>query len=173
MTNLNVAYMDAEDETTFTAGVNSPWHGFELGYIYAHNKIDSFNTADFIANCDDNCWIADPGSYDIHTIHASYLFPNVMNMKNFNIYLGAYASWIESSQTTATAGRLPAMAAGCASSISSEQRQSLHSAGSVLFNRLSLRGVARETSVSRESTLQTGAFNANNRPQISKVSGCF
>ncbi len=96
MTNLNVAYMDAEDETDFTAGVNSLWHGFELGYIYAHNKIDSFNTADFIANCDDNCWIADPGNYDIHTIHASYLFPNVMNMKNFNIYLGAYASWFES-----------------------------------------------------------------------------
>ncbi|HBW4930392.1 TPA: carbohydrate porin [Klebsiella pneumoniae] len=95
VTNLNVAYMDAEDETDFTAGVNSLWHGFELGYIYAHNKIDSFNTADFIANCDDNCWIADPGNYDIHTIHASYLFPNVMNMKNFNIYLGAYASWIE------------------------------------------------------------------------------
>ena len=96
VTNLNVAYMDAEDETDFTAGVNSLWHGIELGYIYAHNKIESFNTANFIANCDDNCWIADPGKYDIHTIHASYLFPNVMNMKNFNIYLGAYASWIES-----------------------------------------------------------------------------
>ena len=96
VTNLNVAYMDAEDETDFTAGVNSLWHGVELGYIYAHNKIESFNTANFIANCDDNCWIADPGKYDIHTIHASYLFPNVMNMKNFNIYLGAYASWIES-----------------------------------------------------------------------------
>lgn len=35
------------------------------------------------------------GNYDIHTIHASYLFPNVMDMKNFNIYLGAYASWVE------------------------------------------------------------------------------
>lgn len=92
VTNLNVAYMDAEDETDFTAGVNSLWHGVELGYIYAHNKIESFNTANFIANYDDNCWIADPGKYDIHTIHASYLFPNVMNMKNFNIYLGAYAS---------------------------------------------------------------------------------
>ncbi|MBJ5824556.1 carbohydrate porin, partial [Salmonella enterica subsp. enterica serovar Meleagridis] len=33
---------------------------------------------------------------DIHTIHASYLFPNVMDMKNFNIYLCAYASWVES-----------------------------------------------------------------------------
>lgn len=105
VTNLNVAYMDAEDETDFTAGVNSLWHGFELGYIYAHNKIDSFNTADFIANCDDNCWIADPGNYDIHTIHASYLFPNVMNMKNFNIYLGAYASGLKPTQATATARR--------------------------------------------------------------------
>jgi hypothetical protein len=42
--------------------VNSLWHGVELGYIYAHNKIESFNTANFIANCDDNCWIADPGN---------------------------------------------------------------------------------------------------------------
>ena len=100
VTNLNLAWMDAEDETDFTAGVNSLWRGFELGYIYAHNKIDRFNTANFVANCDDSCWIADPGKYDIHTIHASYLFPNVMNMKNFNIYLGAYASWIESNPTS-------------------------------------------------------------------------
>ncbi|MEA7571622.1 carbohydrate porin, partial [Salmonella enterica subsp. enterica serovar Virginia] len=38
--NLNTAYMDATDETDFTAGVNALWHRFELGYIYAHNKID-------------------------------------------------------------------------------------------------------------------------------------
>jgi hypothetical protein len=37
------------------------------------------------------------GEYDIHTIHTSYLIPNVMKMKNFNIYLGAYASWVNAS----------------------------------------------------------------------------
>jgi len=93
--NLNTAYMDATDEKDFTAGVNGLWRNLELGYIYAHNQIDRFNTANMNADCDDDCWIADPGDYDIHTIHASYLIPNIMKMKNFNIYLGAYASWIE------------------------------------------------------------------------------
>lgn len=95
MINLNTAYMDATDETDFTSGVNALWHRFELGYIYAHNKIEAFNATNIDAVCEDDCWITDPGNYDIHTIHASYLFPNVMDMKNFNIYLGAYASWVE------------------------------------------------------------------------------
>ncbi|VFS06743.1 glycoporin [Enterobacter cancerogenus] len=55
----------------------------ELGYIYAHNEIDQFNTSTFDAECENDCWITDPGEYDIHTIHASYLIPNVMKMKNF------------------------------------------------------------------------------------------
>lgn len=93
--NLNTAYMDATDETDFTAGTNALWHNFELGYIYAHNQVDKFNSANVFDNCDNDCWITDPGDYDIHTIHASYLIPNVMKMKNFNIYLGAYASWVE------------------------------------------------------------------------------
>ncbi len=93
--NLNAAWMDASDETDFSAGMNGLWKNFELGYIYAHNEIDRFNAAGLDADCDSDCWITDPGDYDIHTLHASYLFPNVMKMKNFNIYLGAYASWIE------------------------------------------------------------------------------
>lgn len=95
ITNLSVAYMDASDEKDFTAGINSLWHRFELGYIYAHNKIDKFSAANYAAICDDNCWIANVGDYDIHTLHVSWLLPNIMDMKNFNIYLGAYASWIE------------------------------------------------------------------------------
>ncbi|MCY1698733.1 carbohydrate porin [Lelliottia sp. SL45] len=93
--NLNTAYMDATDETDFTAGTNALWHNIELGYIYAHNEVDKFNSANVYDNCDNDCWITDPGDYDIHTLHASYLIPNLMNMKNFNIYLGAYASWVE------------------------------------------------------------------------------
>lgn len=93
--NLNTAYMDATDETDFSAGTNALWHNFELGYIYAHNEVDKFNSANVFDNCDNDCWITDPGDYDIHTIHASYLIPSVMKMKNFNIYLGAYASWVQ------------------------------------------------------------------------------
>ena len=95
--NLNTAYLDAADETDFTSGVNALWRNAELGYIYAHNEIDEFNTSTFDAECENDCWITDPGEYDIHTVHASYLIPNVMKMKNFNIYLGAYASWVNAS----------------------------------------------------------------------------
>lgn len=93
--NLNTAYMDASDETDFTAGLNALWKNVELGYIYAHNEIEKFNAAGLDGDCDNDCWIRDPGDYDIHTLHASYLIPDVMKMNNFNIYLGAYASWID------------------------------------------------------------------------------
>lgn len=97
--NLNTAYLDASDETDFSAGFNGLWKNLELGYIYAHNEVDKFNTAGLNDDCDGDCWITDPGEYDIHTLHASYLIPNVMKMKNFNIYLGAYASWVEAHPT--------------------------------------------------------------------------
>lgn len=42
--NLSTAYMDASDEKDFTVGANALWKNFELGYIYAHNKIEDFNT---------------------------------------------------------------------------------------------------------------------------------
>ncbi|MDM7221742.1 carbohydrate porin [Klebsiella grimontii] len=90
--NLNTAYMDASNEKDFTTGVNALWRRFELGYIYAHNKISDY--AGVI--CDNDCWIKDEGTYNIHTIHASYQIPNVMNMQNFNIYLGAYYSILDS-----------------------------------------------------------------------------
>jgi hypothetical protein len=54
--------MDATDETDFTAGVNALWHRFELGYIYAHNKIEAFNATNIDAVCENDCWITDPGN---------------------------------------------------------------------------------------------------------------
>lgn len=92
--NLNTAYMDAQNEQDFTAATNVLWKNFELGYIYAHNKIDDFNNV----VCDNDCVIEDEGAYDIHTVHASYLIPNVMDMQNFNIYLGTYYSKIQSDE---------------------------------------------------------------------------
>ncbi|MCV5707212.1 carbohydrate porin, partial [Escherichia coli] len=61
------------------------------GYIYAHNKIDEFSGV----VCNNGCWIDGEGIYNIHTIHASYQFANVMDMENFNIYLGAYYSILD------------------------------------------------------------------------------
>ncbi|MEF3099766.1 raffinose porin [Raoultella ornithinolytica] len=95
--NLSTAYLDATDEQDFSAGINALWHRVELGYIYAHNKIDQFNLAGVSAECDNECAVLAPGRYDIHTLHASWLLPNIMDMANFNIYLGAYASWLDSS----------------------------------------------------------------------------
>ncbi|EEW8593757.1 porin [Escherichia coli] len=90
--NLNTAYLDANNEKDFTAGINALWKRFELGYIYAYNKIDEFSGV----VCDNDCWIDDEGTYNIHTIHASYQFANVMDMENFNIYLGTYYSILDS-----------------------------------------------------------------------------
>lgn len=95
--NLSTAYLDAADEKDFSAGINALWHRVELGYIYAHNKIDRFNMAGVDADCDSDCAILAPGRYDIHTLHTSWQLPQIMDMPNFNIYLGAYASWLDAS----------------------------------------------------------------------------
>ncbi|MGL4724612.1 MAG: carbohydrate porin [Scandinavium sp.] len=94
--NLNTAYLDATDEEDFSAGVNALWRRFELGYIYAHNRIGDYAVS---TTCTDDCWFRNAGTYDIHTVHASYQIPNVMNMQNFNIYLGAYWSKLEGDGT--------------------------------------------------------------------------
>lgn len=94
--NLNTAYMNAEDEKDFSTGINVLWHRVELGYIYAHNKISDFNISGLNSECGNECAILAPGNYDIHTIHTSWQLPNIMDMPNFNIYLGAYASWLNS-----------------------------------------------------------------------------
>lgn len=91
--NLSTAYLDASGEKDFSTGINALWKRFELGYIYAHNKIEQFDQNSLVG-CEDDCWITDTGTYDIHTLHASYQIPNIMDMKNFNIYLGTYWSWL-------------------------------------------------------------------------------
>ncbi|MCT4703482.1 carbohydrate porin [Enterobacteriaceae bacterium H20N1] len=89
--NINVAWMNAQDEKDFTAAANILWDKFEVGYIYAHNKIEKFYTA--TVNGDD--FINSSGKYNINTIHASYRFDNILDMDNFNIYLGSYWSQIK------------------------------------------------------------------------------
>ena len=93
--NLNSAMLDASEEKDFSAGINALWHRVELGYIYAHNKISVFNLTGLDNECGSDCAILAPGNYDIHTLHASWQLPDILNMPNFNIYLGTYASWLE------------------------------------------------------------------------------
>ncbi|WP_392559929.1 carbohydrate porin [Orbus mooreae] len=88
LVNLSVAYMDAEEEKDFTVGTNINWQGFSVGYIFANNDIKHFNP-----NAENPIDLV--GKYKIHTVHTSYLIPNVMDMDNFNIYLGAYWSQLD------------------------------------------------------------------------------
>ncbi|ARB85336.1 MULTISPECIES: carbohydrate porin [Yersinia] len=91
--NLSSAYMDATNEKNFSAGANILWRNFEIGYIYAHNDIEYFNSAN--AGLVTSGLLTSPDKYDVHTIHTSYKIANIMDMNNFNLYLGAYWSKLE------------------------------------------------------------------------------
>ncbi|MFN6960592.1 carbohydrate porin, partial [Proteus mirabilis] len=62
------------------------------GYIYAHNNIKSYNIN--IDDYNNNYIIFGPGKYHIHTLYSSYELPNILDMDNFKICLGAYYSVI-------------------------------------------------------------------------------
>lgn len=96
--NLSSAYLDAADEKDFSVGANVLWRRAELGYIFAHNKIDEFNVAGFLGNDNGDYAFEGTGSYSLHTIHTSYLIPNIMDMPNFNLYLGAYVSMLDADE---------------------------------------------------------------------------
>ena len=89
--NLSTAYLDASQEQDFSAGINALWRDIELGYIYANNDIKAFNYGDSDSSSGEQPIM---GKYNLHTIHSSYRFRNVMDMENFNVYLGAYWSRI-------------------------------------------------------------------------------
>lgn len=94
--NMSTAYMDATGEKDFSAGINALWRDFELGYIYAKNDIKEFNVSNIdVTNASDIII----GKYDINTVHSSYRIRNVMDMDNFDIYLGAYWSRISINNT--------------------------------------------------------------------------
>lgn len=93
--NFSTAFMDAQAETNFSAGINALWQRIEVGYIYARNDIAEFSSSAISAECNDDCAIFSPGRYDIHTLHTSWQLPDIMNMPDVAIYLGAYASWLD------------------------------------------------------------------------------
>ncbi|WP_185827544.1 carbohydrate porin [Halomonas nitroreducens] len=87
--NLNLAYLDAHEESNATVGVNALWRRVGLGYIHADNEIGEVNPA------------ADPeavtpeGNYTADTIYTSYHFPDVLGIEDFHTYLGAFYSMID------------------------------------------------------------------------------
>lgn len=97
--NVSTAYMDAASENDFSAGINGLWHDFELGYIFAHNDVRQSNKDGTWKSGYSSSDTLAPGRYNIHTVHASYRIPNVLDFDNMNLYLGAYASTINSSAT--------------------------------------------------------------------------
>ena len=88
--NLSTAYLDAKNENDFSAGTNILWRKFQLGYIYAHNDIKSYQVVNAL---DDSQYdTLNPGRYNIHTVFTSYELPDILGMDNFKTYLGAYYS---------------------------------------------------------------------------------
>lgn len=96
--NFSTAFLDGQDEKDFSIGGNILWKRLELGYIFAHNKIEKFNDIGFMLNDNGDYAFNGTGTYNIHTIHTSYLIPNIMDMQNFNLYLGAYASMLDATE---------------------------------------------------------------------------
>lgn len=85
--NVSTAYLDANQEKEFSAGVNAIWQRIGLGYIFAANDIKQYKPTTSSDNLGKGKY---KYKYKIHTVNASYLIPNVMDMDNFNVYLGSY-----------------------------------------------------------------------------------
>ena len=93
--NTSFAYMNAKDEKDMTIGTNLVWEHIGFGYIFANNDIKKFNLENRIKDGHIN----NKGKYKIHTVNASYLINNVLDMDNFNIYLGTYYSLLDRSKS--------------------------------------------------------------------------
>lgn len=93
--NTSFAYMNAKDEKDMTIGTNLVWEQIGFGYIFANNDIKKFNPENRIKDGHIN----NKGKYKIHTVNASYLINNVLDMDNFNIYLGTYYSLLDRSKS--------------------------------------------------------------------------
>lgn len=91
--NASLAYMDADRENDFSAGVNINYTGMALGYIFANNDIKDFNPT-----FTNNGYLDSEGKYKIHTVYSSYLISDVMGMKNFETVIGAYWSHLSLSE---------------------------------------------------------------------------
>ncbi|HBC3928695.1 TPA: carbohydrate porin [Vibrio parahaemolyticus] len=86
--NVNVAYLDAVDETNFSTGVNALWNNVGIGYVYADNEYD---------NKELSGWV--DGNVEVSTIYASYALRDVLDVKDFSILLGSYYTCISNKLT--------------------------------------------------------------------------
>ncbi|MDV6250929.1 carbohydrate porin [Vibrio sp. EA2] len=86
--NVNVAYLDAVDETNFSTGVNALWNNVGIGYVYADNEYE---------NKELSGWV--DGNVEVSTVYASYAFNDVLDVQDFNILLGSYYTCISNKLT--------------------------------------------------------------------------
>lgn len=82
--NVNVAYMDAVDETNTTIGANILYHRIALGYVYAENEYENDKISGY-AN----------GDVLVNTFYASYEIAEMLDIKDFSIFLGTYYTTVE------------------------------------------------------------------------------
>jgi hypothetical protein len=82
--NLNLARMDALNETDTSLGLNALWNKFGLGYIYGESDISG---ARLVANSKNK----------VSTVYSSYQFDHVI-VPDLSVYLGAYLSKLSEQQ---------------------------------------------------------------------------
>lgn len=86
--NANLAYLDAHEEDNLTLGLNALWHNVGIGYIHARNEIDDVKPGS-------EGTLTEPGRYSVDTLYTSYRFPDVLGIRDLDVYLGAYYSRVD------------------------------------------------------------------------------
>ncbi len=92
--NMSYSYMNAVDEDNMSYGVNVGYRDFCLGYIGSKNEITNNVTDGTFA-----------GDVKVNSVYASYKFSNVLDVKDFSIYVGGYKSTADEKNVTLGAGQ--------------------------------------------------------------------
>lgn len=92
--NLSYSAMDAVDEDNVTYGASVGYAGFCVGYIAAENEISATET--------DGTFI---GDVEVNSVYASYKFASVLDVQDFDMYVGGYQSTAKEKNVTAGAGQ--------------------------------------------------------------------
>lgn len=93
--NMSYSAMDAVDENNVAYGVSVGYSDFCVGYMGATNEI----TNDVITN---GTFV---GDVQVDSVYASYKFTSVLDVKDFDMYVGGYQSTAKEKNVTLGAGQ--------------------------------------------------------------------
>lgn len=92
--NVSYSRMEAVDEDNISYGINFGYRDFCLGYIGSKNEI----THDITDGTFD-------GDVKLNSVYASYKFSNVLDVKDFSIYVGGYRTTADERNVNLGAGQ--------------------------------------------------------------------